>query len=138
VTTTNAISHPSRSPLRRAARAGAFAIAVTVPFGPLATAPAVADTPAAWETPPPVPTLQALLIFVGIPALLFVVITLLAMAPSLIRGDRQQRGVASWTEPAWFGNQVKGEPERGEVTNPQSVAEVESSEGQSGGASARW
>lgn len=138
MTTTNAVSHPLRSPLRRAARAGAFAIAVAVPLGPLATVPAAADTPAAWETPPPVPTLEALVVLVGIPALLFVVITLLAMAPSLIRGDRQQRGVASWTEPAWFGNQVKGEPERGEVTSSQPAAEVESSEGQSGGASARW
>ena len=136
MTTTN----PVRSPLRRAARASAFAAAVTIA---LAAVPAAADTPAAWETPPPVNTLQALVVLVGIPALLFVVITLLTLAPSLIRGDRQQRGVASWTEPAWFGNQVKGEPARGEITSPADrgepvAADAESSEEQSGGASARW
>lgn len=119
VTTTNA--------LRRAARISAVAAPLTVL---LATAPAVADTPASWEDAEPMSTLTALLIFVGAPLALFVVISMLVLAPSLIRGDRQQRGVASWTEPEWFGNEM--------THTDQPRAEIDSGDGQPGGASARW
>lgn len=113
--------------LRRAAHIVAVAAPVVLLF---AAAPAVADTPSTWEDPEPMSTLTALLIFVGGPLALAAVITLLTLGPSLVRGDRNRRGVASWTEPAWFGSEV----DRSE----QSRGELESSETHTGGASARW
>jgi len=85
--------------------------------------------------------LKALLVFGGIPLALMAGITLLVLAPSLIRGDRQQRGVSSWTEPQWFGGPADAVPAapgaRGEIegtpeTEPASETEP------AGGASARW
>jgi hypothetical protein len=113
--------------LRRATRITAVVAPLTVL---LTAAPVIADTPSTWEEPEPMSTLTALLIFVGVPLLAFAVISLLVLAPSLIRGDRQQRGVASWTEPAWFGSEVQG-------TGP-SRGELEAGETETGGASARW
>lgn len=118
VTTTDA--------LRSAARITAAAASLTVL---LAAAPAFA-TPATWEEAEPMSALTALLIFVGGPLALFVVISVLALAPSLIRGDRRQRGVASWTEAAWFGNEVS--------RTEQPRGEIEGGDSQPGGASARW
>lgn len=113
--------------LRRAARITAVAAPLTALF---AAAPALADTPAAWEEAEPMSTLTALLIFVGGPLALFAVISLLAFAPSILRGDRQRRGVASWTEPAWFGSEVGRSEQPGR--------ELEAGDRQPGGASARW
>lgn len=96
----------------------------------LAAPPALADTPAAWEDPEPMSTLAALLIFVGLPLALFVVISVLAYAPTLIHGSRAQRGATSWTDPAWFGDEVGG------TERPR--PDIESSEKPVGGASARW
>lgn len=113
-----------------ALRRAAHIVAVAAPLVLLAAAPAVANTPSTWEDPEPMSTLTALLIFVGGPLALAVVITLLTLGPSLVRGDRNRRGVASWTEPAWFGSEVdRSEQPRGEL---------ESSETHTGGASARW
>lgn len=47
--------------------------------------------------------LTTLLVFVGIPLLAFVVITLLVMAPSLARGPRYRPGMDWDAEPEWFG-----------------------------------
>jgi hypothetical protein len=113
--------------LRRATRITAVVAPLTVL---LAAAPVIADTPSTWEEPEPMSTLTALLIFVGIPLLACAVISLLVIAPSLVRGDRQQRGVTSWTEPAWFGSEVQSSgPSRGEL---------ETGDTETGGASARW
>ncbi|HET7328253.1 MAG TPA: hypothetical protein VFJ14_13325 [Nocardioidaceae bacterium] len=118
--------------LRRAARVSVVAAPAAVL---LAASPAFADTPASWQDPAPMSPLTALLVFVGIPLALFVTIALLTLAPSLIRGDRQQRGVTSWTEPDWFGNEVsRTQHPRGE----QPRGELEGGTAQSGGASARW
>ncbi|MGH3432103.1 MAG: hypothetical protein ACRDQB_04625 [Thermocrispum sp.] len=112
---------------RRAARVTAAAAPLTVL---LAAAPALADTPSAWEEAEPMSVLTALLIFVGAPLALFVVISLLVVGPSMVRGDRNRRGVASWTEPAWFGNEMS--------RSEQSRGELEGGDSQPGGASARW
>lgn len=65
---------------------------------------AVAATPAGGgETIEAMPPLEVLGIYAGIPIGLFALITLLVMAPSLIRGARQQQGVAWDGQPAWFG-----------------------------------
>ncbi|MGH3384841.1 MAG: hypothetical protein ACRDO1_09720 [Nocardioidaceae bacterium] len=113
---------------RRAARITALAATLTVL---LAASPALADTPERWADAAPMSTLKALLIFVGGPLVLFVVISTLALAPSLIRGDRRQRGVTSWSDPAWFGNEVAR-------SEGPAQGELESGDAQTGGASARW
>jgi hypothetical protein len=119
--------------VRRALRVGALA----VPAGSvLLAAPALAAPPVTWSDPPPMSTLQALLIFAGIPLALILVITLLVMAPSLIRGDRQQRGVSSWTEPQWFGGPRDAVP-AGRHTAHAEVGTGKKAE-EPGGASARW
>jgi hypothetical protein len=102
----------------------------------LTAAPAVAAPPATWGDPAPMSVLEALLIFAGIPLAIIAVITLLVLAPSLVRGDRQQRGVASWTEPQWFGGPAEAlpagrQPARGELGAGESAERP-------GGASARW
>lgn len=111
--------------------------------------PAVAAPPTSWPAPAPISVLNALLVFAGIPLAICAVITLLVMAPSLVRGDRQQRGVSSWTEPQWFGgpgNAVPAgrTPARGELeaegaqdARGDAGATPERAE-EPGGASARW
>jgi hypothetical protein len=85
--------------------------------------------------------LHALLVFAGIPLALMGGITLLVMAPSLVRGDRQQRGVSSWTEPQWFGGPADAVPTRpgarGEIEGAREAEPAHETES-AGGASARW
>ncbi len=85
--------------------------------------------------------LKALLVFGGIPLALMAGITLLVLAPSLIRGDRQQRGVSSWTEPQWFGGPADAVPAapgaRGEIEGTHETEPASETE-PAGGASARW
>lgn len=121
----------------------------------LLAAPASAATPVTWQDPPPMSPLQALLIYGGIPLALVLLITTLVLAPSIIRGDRQQRGVASWTEPQWFGGPGQavtagGHDHRRELGAGAAGAREETgsagsgagsgagSSHQAGGASARW
>jgi hypothetical protein len=127
---------------RRVLRIGAVALATaSVLQGP----PALAGTPGSWPDPPVTSTMQALLILVGGPLAIIFVVSLLVLAPSLVRGDRQQRGVSSWTEPQWFGGpgdavpagRRSGRAEIGtgdEAVEPGAAAEAE----RPGGASARW
>ena len=94
--------------------------------------------------------LEALLIFGGIPLGISAVLTQLVMAPSLVRGDRQQRGVSSWTEPQWFGGPgdavpagrtaVRGELGGAEGTDAEQRGEqrMPGRAEEPGGASARW
>jgi hypothetical protein len=46
--------------------------------------------------------IETLLLFVGAPALLFLVIALLVMAPSMARGPRYRPGLGWWAAPVWF------------------------------------
>ncbi|MPZ62108.1 MAG: hypothetical protein GEU93_12595 [Propionibacteriales bacterium] len=124
--------------IRTAARAGTVVIPLTL--GCVA-APALADTPNTWTEPEPMSVLKALLIFGGIPVLLALIIALLVIAPSLIRRDRQQRGVTSWTEPEWFGG--PGDAEPAEARSGAGAADTSPGSSpdpgdQPGGASARW
>jgi len=96
-------------------------------------APAAAGTPDTWTKAEPMSWLEILGIFGGIPAGLFVLIVLLALAPSLIRQGRRQPGISWWSEPQWFGAQ------------PVPVRTDESARGSQvararrvGGVSARW
>ncbi|MFC5494811.1 hypothetical protein [Nocardioides caricicola] len=104
---------------------------VLVALGLVAMAgPAGADTPENWTGEPPtvVDGVEAALIFVGIPVLLFAVITLLVLLPSLIRGERFTVGGQA-TADQWFGGPVKGTAELPAPDDQDSKA---------GGASARW
>lgn len=93
-----------------------------------AGAPAGADVPEGWSDPEAVDGWQAALLLVGVPVLLFAVITLLVLLPSLIRGERfTVAGQA--TEDQWFGGPRQG---TAELPAPDSEGS------QAGGASARW
>jgi hypothetical protein len=127
---------------RRLLRAGAVTLPVSATSAVLLAAPsAQAATPITWGDPQPMSVLQALLIFAGIPLGIILLVSLLVTAPSLVRGDRQQRGVSSWTEPQWFGGPRGAVPagrhaSRGELGSGE-VHEHGRSQ-QLGGASARW
>jgi hypothetical protein len=115
------VRQPVRQLVRRLARVAALVVMVTVP---LVSAPSYAEVPQGWSDPSPVNGLQALLLLAGIPLLLFVVITLLVVAPSLARGER--------TGPAadeWFGGPGQGAKE---------IAAGSSESSETGGASGRW
>jgi hypothetical protein len=90
--------------------------------------PAAADVPEGWSNPEPVSVLHALLILAGLPALLFVLITIAVYVPSLVRGERVKPGPPA-VENQWFGGPRKGTSELAEPDNEESKA---------GGASGRW
>jgi hypothetical protein len=105
--------------------------AVLVVLGLVALAgPAGADTPENWTGEPPtdVDGVEAVLILVGIPVLLFAVITLLVLLPSLIRGERFTVGGQA-TADQWFG---------GPVTGTAELPAPDDQDSKAGGASARW
>lgn len=86
------------SPLVRAARWSALLsvvlwVALTPSF-------AAATTPEGWEDSEPISTLNALLLFVGIPLALFLGIVALTVAPSIARGGKPS--VDRWASPQWF------------------------------------
>lgn len=108
----------------------------------LSATPAAADTPTTWPEPDPMSTLHALLLFVGVPAGLFVVIALLVMAPSVVKGPRYRPGLSWWAKPEWFGGpaEVDGAHrlvlEAGHGSDDAPVSTHVERTG--GGASARW
>ena len=65
--------------------------------------PASADTPTSWPQYQTMSTLEALLVFVGIPAGLFALIALLVMAPSVARGNRYRPGGTELVRSEQFG-----------------------------------
>lgn len=93
-----------------------------------AGSPAGADVPEGWSDPAAVDGWEATLLLVGIPLLLFAVITLLVLLPSIIKGERFTPGGHA-TEDQWFGG-----PRQGTAELPAPDAEGS----QAGGASARW
>lgn len=72
--------------------------------------------------------LATLFWFVAIPLALFVVIALLASAPSMARGPRYRPGLGWWAAPVWFNG-----PESPDTALRSAEATVGG-----GGASARW
>ena len=90
------------------------------------------EEPSTWPDPPPMSTLETLLLFGGVPLLAIAVITLLVLVPSLVRGPRYQPGLSWWAEPEWFGGPEGGLRRLDEVRveTPSRVA--------GGGASASW
>jgi hypothetical protein len=90
--------------------------------------PAGADVPEGFPEPDKVSMLPALLLLGGVPLLLFLVITLLVLLPSLRRGERLTPGAATH-EDQWFGGPRSGTSE---------LAAPDTDQSQAGGASARW
>ena len=72
--------------------------------------------------------LQTVLIFVGIPAGLFVLIALLVSAPSIARGPRYRPGLGWWAAPVWFNG----------PDDADSAVRSAAATAGGGGASARW
>ena len=93
---------------------------------PLLATPSHAEVPEGWSNPPQVDNLEALLLLGGIPLALFVVITLLVMAPSLARGEHSGGETG---DGEWFGGPGKGTKE---------LEEASSDPSETGGASGRW
>lgn len=91
-----------------------------------AGAPAGAEVPEGWSFPEAVSPTHAVLVFVGIPLLLFALITLAVVLPGLVRGERFTPGGQA-TEDQWFGG-----PRQGTAELPPAEAT------DAGGASARW
>lgn len=78
-------------------------------------------------------TLDALLVFVGIPVLAALVIALLVYAPHLARGPRYRPGRPYDAEPVWLGGPVDVAP-----ALESGVASSTATDARGGGASAGW
>jgi hypothetical protein len=120
----------SRPLVRRAVLALAAAVVAVVALPAIASA----DTPAAWENAPDVSGLQFLVVLLLIPAGLALVISLLAVLPSIIRDSGYAPGQSWRAEAEWFGGPQKG-VEAAEDLSPQ---QLEAAETGRGGTSAQW
>ena len=101
--------------------------------GVLFAVPASADAPSSWESSPDVSGFEALMVLFLIPLGLFIVISLLAALPSLVKGDSYEPGQAWRSEGEWFGGPLKGVAGADQVDPKQ----LESA-GDQGGAGARF
>ena len=116
----------------------ALVVASAVPLSLLVTSPAFASAHHSdGEDPGSGMDLgTALLVFVGLPALVILVIWLLAAAPSIARGPRYRPGLSWWATPEWFnGPDWFGGPREEEsmaAVTPQDATLA------GGGSSARW
>ena len=127
----------SRSLAARAALIMPAAAVVALGLVLAAAAPAAANTPEGWEEPDAMSLLDALLLFVGGPLLISVVLALMVMAPSAMRGGGHQSGLSRWSEPQWFGG--ADQPSVGSARRAPATLEappINSEQG--GGAGARW
>ena len=93
-----------------------------------AGSPAGADVPEGWSNPSEVDTVEAVLLLVGIPLLMFVVITLLVVVPGIVKGERFTPGGQA-TEDQWFGGPSQGTAE---------LPAPDAADSKAGGASRRW
>jgi len=100
--------------------AGALALALS--------GPASADVPEGWAEPYHPDIWHTLLVLVGIPVLVFLVITALVVIPGIRKGERFTPGGAL-TEDQWIGGPRSGTAELPAPDDEQS---------QAGGSSARW
>lgn len=94
----------------------------------VAAAPAGADVPEGWSDPDAVDPWHAVFVLVGIPLLLFVVITLLVVVPGIVKGERFTPGGQA-TADQWFGGPRSGTAE---------LPAPDTKDSKAGGASGRW
>ncbi len=113
---------------RPTAPARCAVVLLSAPVLALLATPAHADVPEGWSEPETVDTLQALLLFVGGPILLFALIALAVYLPAMIRGERllPDHGAG---EAQWLGGPRSGTHE---------LASPELDESRTGGASGSW
>jgi hypothetical protein len=121
-------SSPRSTHVRRTGRVSALAAGAVLV---LLSAPAHADVPEGWggqtqhETLDP---LHSLALFVGIPALLFLLLAVAVYLPVMVRGEKLLPDYSAG-EPQWIGGPRQG------------VAELPAPDGEdsrAGGASGRW
>lgn len=112
---------------RLARRTGAVILAAGLSL--LAAAPAHAEVPEGWSNPDDVSALQLLTVIVGLPLVLFVLITGAVLVPALARGEKLLPSTST-PDDQWFGG-----PRRpaGEL-EPSQQRQV----GPTGGASGSW
>lgn len=120
----------SRTLVRRAVLAVATALVAVVAVPAVASA----DTPAAWKDAPDVSGLQFLVVLLLIPAGLALVISLLAVLPSIIKDSGYAPGQSWRAESEWFGGPQKGV----EAAADLSPQQLEAAESGRGGTSAQW
>jgi hypothetical protein len=101
---------------------------------PLVSAPAFAVPPESWPEPEPTGALDYLLVLFLIPLGLALVVSLLAVVPSMVGGQKSSRDPAWRTENEWFGG-----PKDGVEAIEGNEAEAADRPGSDrGGASGRW
>jgi hypothetical protein len=123
-----------QAPLRTLLRRAVLALAASLVAVVALPATAMADTPAAWEKAPHVSGLEFLLVLVLIPLGIALVISVLAVLPSLIH-DRGYEPGQSWrAEAEWFGGPRKGV----DAADDLSPKQIETAESGRGGTSAEW
>ena len=107
------------------------AVTVGLSLGSLA-APALAAPPEAWPEPDNGSVLDNLLFLLGVPLLVFVLLTLLVYLPSMMKRQSSEPALAFRERPEWFGGPRKG------VEASGSTAAGETHAADKGGSSARW
>lgn len=122
--------HPvtARTALRSAALVAATAATAALVLVPTSPALAATHRDDGSDTGSGLSVVQTLLIFVGIPAALFLVIVVLVSATSSSRGPRYRPGLGWWAAPVWFNG-----PDDADTAVRTATATTEG-----GGASARW
>jgi hypothetical protein len=88
---------------------------------------------------------HTLLVFVGIPVLVFAVVALLVFAPSIATGPRYRPGLSWWAPPVWIGGPSSrpGPTDAPELTAGDAADDTPATAGNgvartTGGASASW
>jgi hypothetical protein len=119
---------PVTTKLARRARRTSVVLLAGAALVIAAGGPAGADVPEGWSNPSEVDPVEAVLLLVGVPLLLFLVITALVVIPGVIKGERFTPGGQA-TQDQWFGGPSKGTAELPAPDNDESKA---------GGASGRW
>lgn len=116
--------------VRRSLRALVLTPAVLLP---LVSVPAFAVPPQSWPTAKSPSAFDFLLVLFIIPLGLGLLITLLVLLPSMIRGQRSSKEPAFSKENEWFGGPKDGvKATEGAPSQPAEAA------GERGGASGRW
>jgi hypothetical protein len=119
---------PVTTKLARRARRTSVVLLAGAALVVAAGGPAGADVPEGWSNPSDVDPVEAVLLLVGVPLLLFLVITALVVIPGVIKGERFTPGGQA-TQDQWFGGPSKGTAALPAPDNDESKA---------GGASGRW
>lgn len=95
----------------------------------------LAGTPKNWPDGPSMSALHVLLVFVGIPLLVILTVSLLVYAPSWVKAPRYRPGQTWEATSEWFGAVATA---RTPSTGSAAGAETAAASSGSGGASADW